>query len=161
MNSELNTESGLTAIRGVISRETRGPLGPTKMACQVSIYVNVCSSLGEPLNSQKNPLHTLPHPPPRSRTTTLGYLHTSPCWVTVLHCPLVDRQATPASPGWWGWGSLTALSAFPSPINTHSTQLRQRLCGEGHLWGHIRVTNGEECFSPEPFSKSSSNIHGH
>lgn len=29
-----------------------------------------------------------------------------------------------------------------------------RACGEGHPRGHTRVTNGEECFSPEPTLKA-------
>lgn len=122
------------------SREARGRLEshqdglPSLHVCEC-VHFSAGASVAS-LNSQKNPLHTLLHPPPRSRTTTLGYLHTSPCWVTVLPCPLVGRQATLASPGEGagkgGGCSLTALSAsFPSPSNTPSTWLRHRLYGRG------------------------------
>lgn len=57
---------------------------------------------------------------------------------------------------------MTALRASLKPLPHQHSQCpaqqeavcRASSCGEGHPRGHARVTNGAECFSPEPTLKA-------
>lgn len=150
------------SLRGPWQRRPGIPRELTRAACQVSVVcVQFCgTSLYSFLKHPKEPTHVPSFRPPKAKDNC------SPMFA------LISPAGKPSHTVLRWVGGATLASPSRSLLSPSHPQAKQTLlpaaarrgrggAQRGHPRGYARVTNGEECFSSEPFSKSSSIIHGH